>query len=244
MSIDALRWAWTAEVNTSSERLVLLAFADRAGEDHTAWPSMARLEKDTKLDIKTVKKVVSSLIENGFLLDTMERKGATGKVRVLQLVGVNCRESHNEPKNGMIPNFPCNEPKIGSLNEPKIGTQNLPKKQSKKQPVVYGENFDKFWSEYPSCKRKGTREAAHKVFKKYEKDFELIMDTLSEFKLDEMWIKQDGQFIAAPSVWLNGQHWKAEYWINLIESKKQKYEQPKQNNVKRIATPAPINYLD
>ena len=221
-----------------------MAFADRAGEDHTAWPSMARLEKDTKLDIKTVKKVVSSLIENGFLLDTMERKGATGKVRVLQLVGVNCRENHYEPKNGMIPNFPCNEPKIGSLNEPKIGTQNLPKKQSKKQPVVYGENFDKFWSEYPSCKRKGTRDAAYKVFKKYEKDFELIMDTLSEFKLDEMWIKQDGQFIAAPSVWLNGQHWKAEYWINLIESKKQKYEQPKQNNVTRIAKPAPINYLD
>lgn len=218
LSIDALRWAWVADVNTSSERLVLLAFADRAGEDNTAWPSMARLEKDTKLDIKTVKKVVNTLIENGFLVDTGERKGSTGRVRVLQLVGVNCREFGNEPKNGMIPKFPCNEPNFGSLNEPNIGTQNLPKKQPKKQPVVYSEKFDQFWSEYPTCKRKGTREAANKTFEKYKKDFDLIMSVLSEFKKDEMWIKNGGEFIAAPSSWLNAQHWKADYWLNRINN--------------------------
>lgn len=218
LSIDALRWAWVADVNTSSERLVLLAFADRAGEDNTAWPSMARLEKDTKLDIKTVKKVVNTLIENGFLVDTGERKGSTGRVRVLQLVGVNCREFGNEPKNGMIPKFPCNEPNFGSLNEPNIGTQNLPKKQPKKQPVVYSEKFDQFWSEYPICKRKGTREAANKTFEKYKKDFDLIMSVLSEFKKDEMWIKNGGEFIAAPSAWLNAQHWKADYWLNRINN--------------------------
>ena len=216
MSIDALRWAWVADVNTSSERLVLLAFADRAGEDNTAWPSMSRLEKDTKLDIKTVKKVVNTLIENGFLVDTGERKGHTGRVRVLQLVGVNNREFINEPKNGMIPKSPCNEPNIGSLNEPNIGTQNLPRKQPKKQPVIYSENFDKFWSEYPVCKRKGTREAANKTFEKYKNDFDLIMRILSEFKKDEIWIKNNGEFIAAPSAWLNAQHWKAEYWLNRI----------------------------
>lgn len=243
LSIDALRWAWVADVKTSSERLVLLAFADRAGEDNTAWPSMARLEKDTKLDIKTVKKVVNTLIENGFLVDTGERKGSTGRVRVLQLVGVNCREFNNEPKNGMIPNLPCNEPKFGSLNEPNIGTQNLSKKQPKKQPVVYSEKFEKFWNEYPKCKRKGTKEAANKTFTKYQKDFEMIMKVLEEFKKDEMWTKNNGEFIAAPGSWLNKQYWKTDYWIEQVSNNSADKVQAQENVVRR-AVAVPINYLD
>ena len=54
MSIDATRWAWTAQVKNSSQRLVLLSLADRAGEHHTAWPSIDRLAKDTALNEKTV----------------------------------------------------------------------------------------------------------------------------------------------------------------------------------------------
>lgn len=219
MSVDATRWAWKADIESSSERLILLSFADRAGEDHTAWPSTARLQKDTKLDLKTVKKIVNQLIEKGFIEDTGERKGSTGRVRVLRLIGVDGREFYNEPKNGMIPILLCNEPKIGTLNEPKIGTQNLSKKQPKKQPVDYGEKFEEFWSTYPNCKRKGVKSAAHKTFKKYEKDFDEIMKVLDAFKKDEMWLKNEGQFIAAPSSWLNDQNWKAEYWIKAVSIK-------------------------
>lgn len=142
MSIDAMRWAWSAEVQKSTERLVLLSLADRADEQNKCYPSMERVAKDTLLDIKTVKKVISDLIEKGFILDTGERKGLTQKVRVLQLVCVKNRENQqeNEPKNGTVkqtqkrndskngmnPNLPTNEPKNGTLNEPKIGSQNLP----------------------------------------------------------------------------------------------------------------------
>ncbi|MFH4181111.1 helix-turn-helix domain-containing protein, partial [Acinetobacter baumannii] len=52
MSIDATRWSWTASVKTSAQRLVLLSLADRAGEEHTAWPSIDRLAADTMLDKK------------------------------------------------------------------------------------------------------------------------------------------------------------------------------------------------
>lgn len=34
MSLDATVWAWKAAVSGASERLVLLALADRAGDDH------------------------------------------------------------------------------------------------------------------------------------------------------------------------------------------------------------------
>lgn len=139
MSIDATRWAWTAPVNNSSQRLVLLSLADRAGEEHTAWPSIERLAKDTVLDKKTVQKVILELINLGLVEDTGERTGPTRRVRVLKLNGVKGREDYtqnlddaNTPKNGNIKQSQKrndsknrNDPKNGILNDPKNGVQNL-----------------------------------------------------------------------------------------------------------------------
>lgn len=139
MSIDATRWAWAAPVNNSSQRLVLLSLADRAGEEHTAWPSIDRLAKDTVLDKKTVQKVILELINLGLVEDTGERTGPTKRVRVLKLNGVKGREEYtqiqndsNTPKNGNIKQSQKrndskngNDPKNGTLNEPNIGSLNL-----------------------------------------------------------------------------------------------------------------------
>ncbi|MEQ1370450.1 helix-turn-helix domain-containing protein [Acinetobacter schindleri] len=147
MSIDATRWAWTAPVNNSSQRLVLLSLADRASDEHTAWPSIERLAKDTVLDKKTVQKVILELINLGLIKDTGDRKGPTKRVRVLKLNGVKGREDYtqnldddntskngnikqsqkrNDSKNGNNPeNGALNDPKNGMLNDPKNGVQNL-----------------------------------------------------------------------------------------------------------------------
>jgi len=147
VSIDATRWAWAAPVNNSSQRLVLLSLADRAGEEHTAWPSIERLAKDTVLDKKTVQNVIIELIKLALVEDTGERTGPTRRVRVLKLNGVKGREEYtqnlddaNTPKNGNIKqsqkrndskngndpkNSALNNPKNGMLNDPKNGVQNL-----------------------------------------------------------------------------------------------------------------------
>ena len=96
MSIDATRWAWTAPVKNSSQRLVLLSLADRAGEHHTAWPSIDRLAKDTALNEKTVQKVILELMHLGLIIDTGDRTGPTKRVRVLKLNGVKGREEHTQ----------------------------------------------------------------------------------------------------------------------------------------------------
>ena len=148
MSIDATRWAWTAPVKNSSQRLVLLSLADRAGEHHTAWPSIDRLAKDTALNEKTVQKVILELINLGLVEDTGERTGPTRRVRVLKLNGVKGREDYtqnlddaNTPKNGNIKqsqkrndskngndpeNGALNDPENGILNDPNFGMQNQP----------------------------------------------------------------------------------------------------------------------
>ena len=119
--------------NNSSQRLVLLSLADRAGENHTCFPSAQRLVKDTMLNRKTVLKAISDVIALGLVVDTGKRVG--NGVRVLQLIGVGNREgfvdltdpkngtggkNSTDPKNGMP-----TDPKNGMPTDPKNGTQNL-----------------------------------------------------------------------------------------------------------------------
>lgn len=85
MSIDATRWAWRQQGLRPSDKLVLLSMADRAGEDHTCFPSKPRLEQDTGLDRKTIIKCWERLQESGLIHDTEKRVGHTGQVIVWQL---------------------------------------------------------------------------------------------------------------------------------------------------------------
>lgn len=90
MSTDATQWAWKIRGISAPQKLVLLALADRAGEDHTCYPSARRLHIDTGHDRKTILDAITSLIELGHVADTGNRIG--NGVRVLRLVGVSGRE--------------------------------------------------------------------------------------------------------------------------------------------------------
>ncbi len=132
MSVDATRWAWIAPVENSSQRLVLLSFADRAGEYNTCFPSVARIVKDTKLNRKTIMKVIGELIQLGLIEDTGHKKGATKQVIVYRLLGVKTREDEelNSTNIGTVPkteqsqNYQETVPFLPH-NSTNIGTQNL-----------------------------------------------------------------------------------------------------------------------
>lgn len=111
MSVDATSWAWQQCVGKSTTKFVLVALADRAGADNTAWPSVAKISKDTEQDRKTVINGLKALVAGGFIEDTGIRKGSTGKVIVYRLIGVNNRhedegekqyQKRNDAKNGTV----------------------------------------------------------------------------------------------------------------------------------------------
>ncbi|MDH0827989.1 helix-turn-helix domain-containing protein [Acinetobacter johnsonii] len=155
MSLDATIWAWKVRQKQKRggslkplKKLVLLSLADRASEDHCAYPSMARLVEDTEMDRKTVLKIIDELIEDGLIIDTGERKGRTKQVKVYQLLGVKGRETIpttvllntedsdlNSPNSGTVPTteqfqqFHERVPTI-PLNSPNVGTRNLSKNLS------------------------------------------------------------------------------------------------------------------
>lgn len=121
MSLDATTWAWKVRQKQKAggstkplKRLVLLSLADRAGEDHCAYPSVARLVEDTEMDRKTVLKIIDELIQDGLIEDTGERKGRTKQVKVYRLVGVNGRET--------VPTMESFDAETEDLKGPNIGT--------------------------------------------------------------------------------------------------------------------------
>ncbi|WP_312969031.1 helix-turn-helix domain-containing protein [Acinetobacter gerneri] len=116
MSIDATNWAWRADVKTSPRRVVLLSLADRAGDDHKCFPSVARLAKDTCLDRKTVMKALEQLKDLGFILDTGETRGKGAKV--YQLIGVYGRHDDQNIDESSTKNGTSND----ELSDTKNGT--------------------------------------------------------------------------------------------------------------------------
>lgn len=114
MSVDATKWAWLQQIK-SSHKLVLLALADRAGEDNECWPSVSRLEKDTGLDRKTIMSAIQSM-ENDGILTVFRIQGAGNKYK---LMGVDNRETNT--KNGTSLNGRTSAKK-GTASSTKIGT--------------------------------------------------------------------------------------------------------------------------
>ncbi|WP_373351136.1 helix-turn-helix domain-containing protein [Acinetobacter bereziniae] len=149
MSLDATVWAWKATVSCASERLVLLALADRAGDDHKCFPSLKRLEKDTTLNRKTIIKVLDELELKSLIKFTGEIKG--NGVKVYQLIGVFGREDSTDThtkkgtstkndtgvnlgtgsKNGTSTNNGTGtSTNFGTETSTNFGTQNLPRNLS------------------------------------------------------------------------------------------------------------------
>jgi conserved hypothetical protein len=134
-------WVWKQNIKPATHKLILLAMADRADEYHCCYPSIARLERDTGLDRKTIQKGISNMIACGLLSDTGKRVGSTNKVRVLRMnIGEEQSQKRddlqadNHPKNGNVPKN-GNNPKNGTLNDPNFGTLNDPKNGMQNHPV-------------------------------------------------------------------------------------------------------------
>lgn len=90
-----------------------------------------------------------------------------------------------------------------------------PVKVAASPSVNLDEMFDEFWKSYPSsCPRKVDKKKCRDKYMnilKSSKDPEVmhnrILGGLEIWKVSDTWTKENGQFIRAPMVWLNGRNW-------------------------------------
>jgi DNA-binding transcriptional MocR family regulator len=75
MSIKVMNWVWEHSPTKGTELLMLLAIADNAADDGgNAFPSIRTLARKTRLDDRTVQRIVRKLAEQGQLA-VVERGG-------------------------------------------------------------------------------------------------------------------------------------------------------------------------
>lgn len=161
MSLDATTWAWKQQLK-ATEKLVLLSMADRAGEDHKCYPSIARITKDTCLNRKTVTSVMGRLRDAGLIVKTGRMVGPNMSVPEYQLVGVLGREAGAalaRPKNGHSPkgNNVQKQPdpktdiaqnRAGGQTQKRVGYQTQkrvtesPNESPNESPSIYCAEFD------------------------------------------------------------------------------------------------------
>lgn len=86
MSFAALAWASSLRVTRASDKLVLLALADRHNpENELAYPSLAWLCEFSSLDRKTVVAALDRLEGAGLIADSKVRVGKTKQIKAYRL---------------------------------------------------------------------------------------------------------------------------------------------------------------
>jgi len=118
LSVDATRWAWAVAGIKSTDKLVLLSLADRANEEHEAWPSIDRLSADCCMKRATVISAIERPSEKGGI----ERRKRFGGSAVYTLVGVESRHD----KTGISAETGTSA-KTGTVSSAENGTTVVPK---------------------------------------------------------------------------------------------------------------------
>ena len=129
MSMEATLATWElkkSQVN-SREKFFLLMLARRAGEDHTCWPSIARMLEDTGFDRKTLIDLRQDLINRKLISYTGRMVGRSKQIPEMMLNYVQKWEKERNSPRLKDDNESVDNSTIVSLTSPKNGTGTSPK---------------------------------------------------------------------------------------------------------------------
>ncbi|MGC5381235.1 helix-turn-helix domain-containing protein [Micromonospora sp. DT68] len=88
-----MSWVWDNSPVGGTERLVLLAIADCAADDGSnAWPSIATLARKTRVDSRTVQRVIRRLADDGHLLVNATTGGRKSNTYTVVMAGPDPRQ--------------------------------------------------------------------------------------------------------------------------------------------------------
>lgn len=248
MSTDATiaTWKLPKHLVTPTQKLILLSYADRAGESFECWPSNGRLQKDTGFNKNTICENKQKLLDKGLISYTGEKKGRTKSIDVIRLNyvdpregdidEVNCRSSTEtntalkssctEMRTGKQYGNPYTEPKRLEPKRKEYISPISSKSGQKKNLGDYkkDERFMRFYNAYP--KKQDPMDAYKAFLSIVGNDDELLERILVDLELRKkshtQW--QDKQYIKYPAVYLR----KAEY-EGEIYNERQEAEEKKKN---------------
>lgn len=132
MSVQALALVLKQDIHPSSLKFVFAAMADVANEkeEMRCWPSVKHICDFTSLDRKTVLASIEKLIQQGWLIETDERKGRTKQIKVYRfnIDKFNTTKIGTVPNNETVPKtVQYNSSEIGTVKESRFSQERVPK---------------------------------------------------------------------------------------------------------------------
>jgi DNA-binding transcriptional ArsR family regulator len=202
MSVKWITWAWEQPCGGAGEKLTLIALADHAGEDGTAFPGAARLADKTGQGNSTIRRHLDALEEHG-LLSRERRRRADGTLSTYTYTLIQ-RSDRAEP----ALNLGGSPALTGERAEPSV-----PNRQKEPTPLPpkgggpTDTTFAEFWAMYPRKESKPRALRAFKAAVKRTGDLEVIMAGLRRWTAHWTAARTATHFIPGPAVWLNGDKW-------------------------------------
>ncbi len=224
MSIKVSDKVWNCHHHqfSASELLCLLALADWADDAGYCYPSMSAIAKKIRLRERQAQRVVHRLINGGFVRvignEFGGAPGASRKYRVIlsALTGV----AHVTPipqtgvtgDTGVLDDTGVMEDADGCHGRRETGVTHDTLTVIEPSLTVSTNRalrFDEFWTAYPRCKRKGSKQKCATVWKtkKLDEDADQIIAHVNALASSDDWKKQSGQYIPAPLTYLNQLRW-------------------------------------
>ena len=173
--------------------------------------SLTQFERITGMSRKTVIRGLDELVSCDFVKEyTSKMQGSTKSYALNDGVFSTLLDSEDSV------NIPPSSVEIPPITSGKIPHTKTTIKTTIKKQVVYSQEFNNFWDAYPKCKRKSDKEGTQKTFEKHRSLFDcgLLIAILEKQKIDDSWIKSNGEFIPAPTVWLNQKQWENDFWLD------------------------------
>lgn len=204
MSFEAINWAWKQRGLTSTQKLTLLALADRHNPDYGCFPSISKICSDTELSRSTVIRCTQYLQEAGLISkEKAQRKNGsdTSNRYILGFeVGVSAQHppSVTETPPAVSGGHPHNQVNITSKDN-----------HSYDQILKEG-GFDLFWENYPRKIGKGAAKASFVKAVKKTGDGYLIIEKAVAYANHCIKTLKDPKFIPYPATWLNQGRWEDE----------------------------------
>ena len=216
---------WEHSQATGSALLILLAVADFANDEGSAYPAIKTLATKARMSERNARYVIGKLVDIGEL-KVQQNAGPRGcnlfHVTTSVLVGVQLAQGAKIAGMQSVPpamGFPggvqpaSEGAAIAIAPEPSLTVIELSRSnrsRREKRATLADPRFDRFWQAYPKKVAKPDAENAWSKLRPDELLAELICKAVAAQVNSESWGQDDGRFIPYPATWLNGRRWEDE----------------------------------
>lgn len=201
MSFEAINWAWKQRGLTSTQKLTLLALADRHNPDYGCFPSISKICSDTELSRSTVIRCIQYLQEAGFICKQKAKRENGSDTSNRYILGF--EEGVSGKHSPSVTETPQPVSERNPHNQVNITSKD---NQSYDQKLLES-SFDIFWGYYPRKIGKGAAKVSFFKAAKKLGDTALIVLKADEYGAHCVKTGKDPKFIPHAATWLNQGRW-------------------------------------